>query len=248
MASVTWAAQLGVLADELRERAVPEPEEVVEDEHLAVGRGPGADPDRRDRELRGDPRGEDVGHALEHEGEAPRVLQRVRVLQEPLRVLEVLALDAVAPHRVDGLGREAEVAHDGDLGAEDARDDRGAHHAPLELHAAGTGSDERCGVAHRVIDAGVVAHPRQVAHDERRRRRPGDGARVPRHVVDRHVQRVGVAEHRVGHRVAHQQQVHAGGVAQPRGGLVVGGHHHEGLGTARALAAPDVRGGGRRRH
>jgi hypothetical protein len=50
-------------------------------------------------------------------------------------------------------------------------------------------------VAHRLLDGHVVAHPRQVADDERLRASTRDGGDVVRHVVDRDLERVVVAEH-----------------------------------------------------
>ena len=58
------------------------------------------------------------------------------------------------------------------------------------------------------------------------------GARVVQHVVERHRQRVLVAEHHHADRVADEQHVHAGAVEQPRHRGVVGGEHRD------LLAAP----------
>jgi peptidoglycan/LPS O-acetylase OafA/YrhL len=40
------------------------------------------------------------------------------LLQKPDGIRSLLALDVVAPHGVNGLGREAQVAHHGDLGVD----------------------------------------------------------------------------------------------------------------------------------
>ena len=101
------------------------------------------------------------------------------------------------------------MAHHRDLGVED-----GAHRVePLaptfELHRAGAGADERRRVADGLLARHVVAHPRQVADDERLRLRARDRADVVRHVVDGDVQRVVVAEHDHRERVADEDHVDA---------------------------------------
>ncbi len=68
--------------------------------------------------------------------------------------------------------------------------------AALELHGLGAGPDEPGGVDHRVLDRHVVAEPREVGHDQRRRLGPGDGRRVVDHVVDGHLEGVLVARAR----------------------------------------------------
>ena len=58
-------------------------------------------------------------------------------------------------------------------------------------------------------------------------------------VGDRHLERVVVAEHHHGHRVADQDQVDAGLVDHASAGGVVGGEHHEWIGAVRRLACPN---------
>ena len=64
----------------------------MEDEDLAVAVRPRADPDRRDRQLLADAGGDRRGHGLEHEREAPCLLERDRVVQELQRLRGRLAL------------------------------------------------------------------------------------------------------------------------------------------------------------
>ena len=54
----------------------------MEDLHLAVAAGSGADADGRDGELLGDERGELRGDALEHDRERARVLERAAVVEQ----------------------------------------------------------------------------------------------------------------------------------------------------------------------
>src|SRR5579875_3937397 len=101
-------AEPRVLPHELGNRARPEAEEVVEDQDLAVAVRASPDPDRGDGQLLGDPCRDDVGDALEHHREAPRVAQGVRGVEQRAGAVGVPRLHTVAPHRQDGLRREPE--------------------------------------------------------------------------------------------------------------------------------------------
>ena len=91
--------------------------------------GAGADADGRDAQLLGDPLGEVGGDDLEHDREGAGLLQRERVLEQPVAGLAA-ALDPVAAHRVDRLRGQAEVAHDRDAGADEQLDLRAARRRP----------------------------------------------------------------------------------------------------------------------
>ena len=80
------ARDVGVLLHELRRLAVAaQPGHVLPDQHLRVARRPGTDTDRRDVQRAGDLGGDLGRHDLEHDRERTGVLQRLRVLQEPVR-------------------------------------------------------------------------------------------------------------------------------------------------------------------
>ena len=64
--------QVGVLLDEARHLAVSQAEHVLPDQYLGVAVRAGADPDRRDVELGGDPLREVTGHHLHHHAEGAR--------------------------------------------------------------------------------------------------------------------------------------------------------------------------------
>ena len=209
-------------------------------EHLTVAVAAGADTDRGDADRVGDHPGHAVGHALQHDREATGLGQRHRIVDDaPCRV-ELLALHLEAADRVDRLRREAQMAHHRDLGVEDGRDRVEPLAAALELHRAGAGADQRRRVADRLLARHVVAHPRQVAHDERPRLRARHRTDVVRHVLGGDLQRVVVAEHDHRERVAHEDHVDAGTVDDPRARRVVRGDHDEGFA---ALGRDDVRRG-----
>ncbi len=98
----------------------------------------------------GDHAGHLVGHALEHDGEAPGVGQRLGVGHEPQRGLLLAALHLEAAHGVHRLRGEAEVAHHRDLGVDERLDHRQALAPALELHGLGSGPDQLGRVAHGV--------------------------------------------------------------------------------------------------
>ena len=76
----------------------------------------------------------DVGrHHLEHDGERTGVLQRLRVLEQPVRRLVAASLHAVAAERVDRLRGEADVRHHRDAGRDEHLDLRRDALAALEL-------------------------------------------------------------------------------------------------------------------
>ena len=173
----------------------------------------------------------------------PASAERDRVVDDRLRGVELLALHLEAAERVDRLRRQPDVAHDGDLGVEDGRDRVEPLAPAFELHRAGAGADERGGVVHGLVAAHVVAEPRQIADDQRARLRAGDRADVVHHVVDRHLQRVVVAEHDHGDGVADEDHVDPGGVDHAGRRRVVRRDHHER--STLALRVPDPRRGHR---
>ena len=148
------------------------------------------------------------------------------------RGVELLALHLEAAERVDGLRREADVAHHRDLGVEDRPDRFDAFAPAFELHRAGAGPDQCGRVADGLAPGDVVAEPREVAHDQRPRSRTGDRGDVVGHVLGRDLQRVVVSEHDHREGVADEDHVGAGSVDDTRRRRVVRRDHHE------RLAAP----------
>ncbi len=223
-------AELGVALDEAHLRLGREAEHVVVDEDLGVAGRPGADPDRRDLEPLGDLAGDLGRYALEHDREDARVLERERRVGDRARREDVAALDAVAAELGDGLGREADVAHDGDTGPHDRVD--GVPHvlAALELHAVGAALlEEPSGVPDRLLDRDLVAEEGHVADDEAALPRADDRLAVVDHLVERHGQGRLVPEEDVRERVADEDDLDSGFVHGPRLNEVVGGDHGEAL-------------------
>ncbi len=135
------------------------------------------------------------------------------------------------------------MPHDRDLGPDDGLHHREARPPALELDGLGPGADQRGRVAHGLVRREVIAHPRHVAEDQAVRRGAGHGGGVVGHDVDVHVQRVGVAEDGVGHRVADQNDVGAGVGHNAGARLVVGRDHDDGRVPVAPLARPQRRDG-----
>ena len=162
--------------------------------------------------------------------------ERVRFLDQGFDVFALHGLPPIAAHLVQRLGLEPEVAHYRDAHLHHATDGADDRQAALHLHRGGAGLQQASSVADRLLDAHLIGHEGHVGHHERALSAAGHGARVVQHVVERHRQRVLVAEHHHAHRVAHEQHVDAGAVEKPRHRRVVGGEHGNLLAAAFPLA------------
>ena len=202
----------------------------MQDQHLAVGAGAGADPDRRDGEPPRDHRRDRLGHALEHDREASGRLERERVVVEALGVMPLAPLGLVAAEHRRGLGRQPEVAHHRDPRAHDRRGARDRRPRALELHHIRSGVlHEPAGVPDGILVGHLVRHEGEVADHHRVLAAAAHGAGQDDELVHRRADgRHGVvAEDGVGGRVADEDEVDSGGVDDARGRQVVGGHHHD---------------------
>ena len=83
--------------------------------------GPAPMPDGRDVQAAVTARGQLRRHALEHDREGARRLERLGVVQQPFAVLAA-ALDLVAAEGVDRLRGQAQVGHDRDAGRDQLLD------------------------------------------------------------------------------------------------------------------------------
>src|SRR3954454_23049367 len=242
-AGVHLVLDVRVALDEPRAQALADPEQVVEDQDLAVGRRAGADPDDDRLHL-----GHDLGrhgarHRLEDDREAARVLQRERLARDPRRALAGPSLRAPASERRRGLRREADVAHDRDARAHDRPGARDRHLvAALELDRVRAGLLD---VAHRARDrllvGDLVGAERQVADEQRRLQPATGGLREDEHLVEVDRRRRGVAEDCRRGAVADQHEVDGGRPGGPRTRVVVGGDHHDRLAEALLLEEPGER-------
>jgi hypothetical protein len=228
--------ELAELAYELWHLLVVQPEEVVEDLHLARGTAARADADRGDGEQTCDALGDFGGHHLEHDREAPRRLQRECVLEQARRLGARAPLHAVAAEGRVRLWREADMAHDGDSRIDERANLR--HHTPTSLELDRVRSpllDKPHAVARRILRREVRAKG-EVAYEQRAARARGRGTAVVHHLVHSHLGRVLAPEHHHAHRVPHEQHVHARAVGDARARVVIGGHHADRL-LARVLEA-----------
>src|SRR5215203_3336371 len=219
---------LGVALDELRHVAGGDPQEVVEDEHLTVGPGAGADPNRRHLELLDDLVADRRGSRLDHDREAADRLQREGVLELLDRTLGRLALGFVAAEGGGGLGGEADVAHHRDAGVDDRPGALDDDAAGLELDRLATGLlDQALGAADRFLVARLVAAHRHVADHQRRLQAAADGFAEHHHLVHRDHLGPGIAEDNVGGGIADEDDVDAGGLGHGGRGVVIGRDHHD---------------------
>ena len=243
-ARVHLLLEVGVALDEARAEAVADAEQVVEDEHLPVGGGAGADADHGDLDGGHQLLGDRARDRLEDEREAARLLQRERLLGDLRGRGRGAALRLPAAERGRGLRGEADVAHHRDAGADDrARAADRGRAAALELDRVAAGLlDHPHRGGDRLLVADLVGAERQVADQQRRAQAAAHGAREHEHVVE--LDRGGgvVAEHGRGGRVADEHEVDAGRLGGAGARVVVGGDHHD------RFAEPLLLGEQRQRH
>ena len=119
------------------------------------------------------------------------------------------------------------MAHDGDLGVH-----QGAHHgqalgATFELHRLGAPLDEASGIAQGVLHAEVEAEVGHVGDEQGRGPGAGHGVQVVVHHGHGHGEGVLEPEADIADAVAHQDDVHAGGIRQQGRGRVIGREHDQ---------------------
>ena len=150
--------------------AVVDAEQVVEHEHLAVGRGTAPMPITGIVSSGMSAAATAAGIASNTIEKQPACLQRERVAGEPERPLGGAALSAIAAERGRGLRREADVAHHRDAGVDDRAGTLDAGAAALELDGvAACLLDEPLRGRDRLLVGGLVGAERQVADQQRRR-------------------------------------------------------------------------------
>ena len=144
----------------------------------------------------------------------------------------------VAAEAADGLGREPDMAEDGNVGLDQGFDQpqppgRGA----LDLNGRRPPLlDEPAGVGHGLLGGEMIREERHVAHDQGSPGGPGDRLRVIDHLVHRHRKRVFVAEEDHAEGISDEKEVRAGRVQDGSDGVIVGREGHD---LAGALAGPE---------
>ena len=140
------------------------------------------------------------------------------------------ALGAVAAERRRGLRREADMAHHRDAGAHDRPRAVGHRAATLELDGVAAGLlDEAVRGADGLRVGRLVGAERQVADEQRRLEAAPDRRREHQQLLDGDRDRVLVAEHVVGGRVADEHDVDAGLLDDDGARVVVRGDHDDRL-------------------
>jgi hypothetical protein len=159
--------ELGVALGEARGHPVVDPEQVVEDEDLAVGGRPGADSDHGDVEALHELVGHGRRDGLEDDGEASRLLERDRVVSDRERPLRRPALGPITTECGRRLRREADVPHDGNARVDDGASALGARTPALELDGvAARLLDEALGGGDRLLVRPLVGAEGQVADEQ----------------------------------------------------------------------------------
>jgi len=109
---------------------VGESQEIVKDQHLAVGVGPSPDPNRRISRASVTRVPTMLARLLTPRRRHPRLAAGSRPLVSHSAAFAGLRLDFESPEGEHALGRQAEVAHDGNLGIEQVPARRRGGHGP----------------------------------------------------------------------------------------------------------------------
>ena len=160
----------------------------------------------------------------------PRAVQRDRIAHELLDGVQRLALNFVAAHHVDRLRREPDVPGDRNLRIDHAPNHIHALLAAFHLDRLGAAFFHKAGsVVNRLVGVDLIRAIRHVGNQQSVLDAAAHGFDVMQHLVHGDRQRVLVAQHGHGQRVADQSNVDAGLVDQARGGVVVSGQAGDGL-------------------
>ena len=150
------------------------------------------------------------GTASRTRANAPRVLQRQRVLEQLQRRIGGAALCAEAAELRRRLRRQPDMRHHADVRLGDRAHARHHPSRPFELDEVGAAFlDEPDRARDGLLVGDLVRAERHVADHERSPRRAGDCAREEDHLVERHRERRLVAEHHLRRAVADEDQLDA---------------------------------------
>ena len=125
---------IGVPPDEFGRRAERESDDVVKHQNLRVAVGPGSDADGRNAKPPRDDAGKLARNSFQDQREGASIFDRLRVGKYLPGRLERPPLNAMASEGMNGLRRQPDMAHDGDLFPHQTPDKRAALAAPFKLH------------------------------------------------------------------------------------------------------------------
>ncbi len=196
----------------------------MEDQNLPIAIRSRANPNRRNPDLRRDPRRDFPRHALQHQHHCACGLQRVRIVQQLVDRGGRFPLHLVSAHPMHRLRREPQMPDYWNFRRSQPFHQLSPACAAFNLDClrASFLHKAHC-VGDRVICAQVVRTPWHIRRDNCPTHRSTHCARMVQHLVDRHRQRCVVAHHHHGERVADEDQVDPSLVDEPCRCVVVGG-------------------------
>ena len=225
--------QLGVAAQKAGLKLFGDAQQVVDDQHLPVHVGAGADADGGNTQLLGHLFGQRGGNFFQHQREAAQVLELLRVFEQFLGLGVFFGTHGVGAELVDALRREAQVAHHRDAGRENTLDAFPDFGAAFQLHGVGAAFlHDANGRAQRLARRALIRAKRHIHDHQRPLHGPHHGLRVVYHLVQGDGQRGFVAGHHVRGGVADEQHVDAGPVEDAGHREVVGREHRDSLAPA----------------
>ena len=219
----------GEAPEEAWAEGVIEAESVVEHQHLTVGLRARADTDGRHYEFAADGAGERCGQQLENHGENAGLLKAPGIGVEPEGGIFLAALDPIAAEGVHGLGRQADVAHDGDAGAHEGVDmSDGFLIAAFELDGLRAGLlHDAARVAQGFLGTDLEREERHVHDDEAAMHAAAHGSGVPDHVIECDGQCAVVAGDDLTERITDQDDIDAALVQDPGEEEIVSGERDD---------------------
>src|SRR4029077_15161907 len=194
--------------------------QIVRDQNLSVAVLARADPDRRDADCIGDLLSDIGQDNLEHHGKCSDVFHRTSVRQQCFDCRWRAALDSVAALRAHTLRQHADVPHKRYSRARDRLDLSNMTHTTFELHRLRASIDKFSGGLHG-FSRGVVSVNRHVCDEQRLFDPPRGGAGVMQHFVQCYICSVPITQNYHAYRIAHEDDVDATLIEQPRGGIIV---------------------------
>ena len=216
----------GAVAAVVLEFTRGDPCEIVDDEHLSVRRRAGADADRRRADRLRDPRRELLRHELQHHKLLSGGVERQRVVIEFRGGLRRLAL---APLHVVMLRFEAEMSAHVEAGRRQGAHDFGLR--AFEFHAIGASLAQQARTFDRLLGR-VIGRIGQIADDVDLGRAAPHRGDVMRHIGERHLALMRIAQNIHPDAVADEYNVDAGLRLDARGRRVIGGDDHDLLASA----------------